>query len=327
MFAIVGAGNVVTRLLIPALAWHGIPASDLRIYGTPDDPTHLDTPAGRVPVDRHPPGDIPARIAAQELTPWLATPPARARRDLIAACEGRKYVCEKPLGASRDDLDWLTGHPQLLTDCFALSYYVQEKWAPLLWQTTRLEPPARLAGDVCLDPPEHGTITSCRIELSEPQTRSDGRQISSWQTGRGGLDEFAIHAAALVSNLGLDVTACARGNQDITFTGPGVHAHIQRPGPARRIAIVGIDGGTITADASQRSAALTRGAGTPSQAAIPSSVPSYGVVTSYVLEWLGGTSAYAGDLDHQLAALDILTRGADVAETYYEAGREPGRTV
>lgn len=302
MLCIIGAGNVVAHRLLPALTWHGIDVRDLRVHGTHDDPEQLDVDGVAVRVERHRPEDLAQVAADTDLVPWLATPPFHARRDLLAACTGRRFVCEKPLGMTLDDVHWLEQNPQLLGDAFVLSYYVQEKLAPLLWLTGALTPPKALLGREAafLDPGADVTPTRASMLLSEGLVRTSGDAVSSWQQG-GGMSEFAVHAPAMLGNLGLEVTRTRIGKGAVTFTGPNAWARVVRPGPTSRQVVCETEHGPCRGDGLTRSAHAVTAASVRT-AGILEHCPAYGSVTAYALQWLAGAN-YAGDGRHQLAAL------------------------
>ena len=305
VLCIIGAGNVVQHKLLPALAWLGVDLKGLRIYGTHDDPQYISTAGARLTVSRHHPNQFADIAASTDLIPWLALPPINARRDLLDACRERKVVCEKPVGTSRDDLKWLEENRDALVNTFVLSYYVQERLAPAFWLTGALKPPAILltrevahleAGPDLV--PRHAELI-----LSETFVRTGGDTVSTWQQGDG-IQEFAVHAPAILAGLGLAADSCHRATNQILFTGPRSRAIVTRPGPNRKTLTITTENGTCYADGQNRTARVTGGAA--QSASIYPACPPYVAVTAYVMEWLNGGS-YCGDGTNQLHALRLLT--------------------
>lgn len=305
MLCVIGAGNVVEHKLLPALLWLGVDLRTIEIHGTHDDPEHLNVDGTRLNITRHHPKELPDVAANTDLTPWLATPPFSARRELLAACRGQKIVCEKPLGTNLDDLLWLDENLDALTNAFVLSYYAMEKFAPLLWLTGALKPPEALIsrGAAHLDAGPDLLPIHAELILSEPLVRTAGDTVSAWQQGEG-IYEFAVHAPAILAGLNLPATAAQKSPTRVLFAGPGSQASVTRPGPNRKTVTLAAANGTGYADGQERTA-WTSVDGATRNARLDTTCPPYGSVVAYALEWLNG-GIYHGDRVNQLHALRLL---------------------
>lgn len=310
MLCVIGAGNVVQGRLLQALKWHGIDLADIQVHGTWDDPPHLVVDDQHVYVIRHKAEELPQVAAQTELTVWLASPPYQARREFLVACLGKRYVCEKPLGMTLNDLQWLQENPKVLSEGFVLSYYVQEKLAPVLWLTGKLHVPRTLLdrGAVYFQEAQAGEVKAATMLLREELSRGNGEVVSAWQQ-KGGIGEFAVHAPAMFANLGLTVNSTSYGKGCVTFKGAQSVARVQRPGKLIRSIRVETSEGICLGDGVHRVASLLTRDGVFS-AGIDSNCPPYSVVVAYALDWLRNNSSYSGDGAHQMTGLRALFEGA-----------------
>lgn len=289
---------MVSQKLVPALEALGLRGYE--VHGLLDDPfTHPD-----IPVFRHrEPRDLARVVSSTGLIPWVATPPFHARSAILQAAQGRRIILEKPLGLTSGDCRYLLANPALVQNSFVLSYYTQAKFAPLLWALGTQKPSPRLLtyleGDLSVN--EHPVEAD--LVLSEPLTRQAGDTVSSWQQDQ--LTEFAVHGPATLHALGLPATDLVLNEPTrVEVTGPASRARVSRPGPDRKTLRVRTPSFSLLADGTARYTTCDRGS-----LGLRADTPSYLPLLAAALDWLEDPAAhYAGALNEQLAALQLLTQ-------------------
>ena len=315
---IIGAGNVVENRLIPSLLWLGVSPYSIRIYGLDSDKNSIDVniknKITRIPVAKHSLENLPKIIDKTEGIPWLATPPFKARQNFLEAFSEREFIVEKPLGLTKDDYLFLEENSFLLKNCFVLSYYFMEKFAPFFWLLGSLMPPRLLveknmvkkSSKIPISPINYNDIETVEVSLSEPYARKIGDTVSPWQKDFG-LLEFAVHAGSVLSNLGLEYKLTHRSNTCIKYLSSKGGAVAKRPYTINRSIVVKTRQGLYAADGVSRSANFTNGT-TNITYSIKSSAPLYASVVSYALDYIDKKSSIPnGDLVAQLTALKNST--------------------
>jgi hypothetical protein len=303
MFAIIGAGNVVTAKLIPALTQMGV--RNYQIFGLPSDES--ETLCGQRIYRNE---NLSSVVANTELIPWLATPPLHARKELLRAAVARPVIVEKPLGANFHDSLYLQENPQLLHRAFTLSYYTQSLLAPLLWALGKSTPPERLTpwiqGTLQTDEP----VTLTRAILSEKQARAGSGKNAAWLQQcvqpYGSLFEFAVHMPALAYALGnTDLTVGSADSGHVTIVGKAFTGTVKRPGIDSRFVRCYTHRGILEARAGTRTVRSPWGEMSISAWAAP-----YLPLVANVLTWIDeGANHFGGDTQGQLAALELLSKG------------------
>lgn len=298
VFAVIGAGNVVSQKLVPVFEMQGITGYEIHALKE-DSLAH-----SQADVFKHrEPSELANVVANTELIPWVATPPFQARSEILESAEGRSMVLEKPLGLTANDYLFCSSKLDLFRNAFVLSYYTQAKFAPLLWALGLQEPSSRLTGYLegglqVEDPPLEASLI-----LSEPMTRTAGDSVSPWQEKH--LIELAVHGPATLHALGLPAEELVLSEADrVEVMGPSSSAQIIRPGEDRKTVQVHTDSIKLFADGSNRSVVSTRG-----YLALSAETPGYLPLLALVLDWLEDPSSnYAGGFAEQLSALELLTR-------------------
>lgn len=316
IISIVGAGNVVENRLIPALLWAGFDQNNIKIYGLDSDKTSIEarTASGvaKFPVLRHSLDKLPNAVGKAEGIVWLATPPFSARKNFLKILDGRSFIVEKPLGLTREDFLFLEKNFFLLKNCFVLSYYFMEKFAPFFWMTGALPVPSlllsqnfvTLSADMLVPSVNYSDIETVEVSLSEPYSRQSGDSVSSWQKDFG-LLEFSVHAGAALSNLGLDYKLVHRSNTLIKYSSDKGSALVERPSETSRSIVLQTKHGLYKADGINRSASFSSKQGSATYSINPDA-PLYSSVVAYALDYINNKSSIPnGDLSAQLTALKI----------------------
>ncbi len=209
-FSVIGAGDVVSRRVIPALRALRIGTDRYRLHALPG--SDAAGPIKASDVHLMPETAIKARASAEGHPVYIATSTG-AHADYIRHCfeNGLRFAVEKPIVARPTEIaDLQAKAAAWFSNGFALSYYSLEKALTLRWVFDRVEahaPLIRVSGN--LPSPENlvarlGNLNSGELYLLETDARSPSPSRRAWteQAEEGGLlFETGVHLFMLLEKV------------------------------------------------------------------------------------------------------------------------------